>query len=942
MVSDEPCPISYGPYSHNIVSSLPKLIYTNFELKNDSIEFKGTGLIDTGSTVGLIEKSILNPKVIQNLKSTGHKVTGVGGDASVIGSLIGTVNIGGARFEKVRFDVIEKITPDVKCILGLNIFNHPSVQNMNLDVQNKTITFIQKGYRNKLVPNKVQYTFDQYSATTSSATVKSIVQKDELLSKSLREKLEFLKSERDIELYHENPEYLERFANMLVEHLDVFGDGELGLFDKEVEIKTKGEPVSVRQHPINKEFAKDIDAQIQELKRLGVIEPCPDPRGWNSPVVCVRKKDGTPRMCVNLKNTVNKRLCEPDPYPSPAIDELFNDIPDGCHYFSNIDFEKGYWQLKLKEKCRHILAFTWNDECLQYARVPMGFTASGAMFSRAIASVLNTAKVNRKFCKIYIDDVAIMARTFDEFINEHAIVFKAVKSFNLKLKASKCSFLKQEVPFIGRLISSKGMRPIPEFVEGVMSIQPPKNMKEVKSLMGRCVWLKSFIGLRLNDHVKLQNFSHVMEPIFEVSRKKTFHWTIEADNALKKLKSRMSSCPFISYCDPSLPYLLVTDASDVALGAILMQKKGSEYRVIATVSKCFSATERRWSATERECYAVLYSCRKLEYFLGGVHFTVHMDHKSLIYLDRRNFNNSKICRWQSELSLFSFTIEYIEGTSNVWADWLSRPGGIKPEVKPEDFTPAGEFYEVENTPLRIYIPSWVKDQNDQSTLKLRALGPNGESRDETRISIACAAVLSNRKVSENSEETQYLTIAEKQRQDAFLEKIILGIERSKSLEKSEIANFIDKKDHRSTSFYRIADSLFIDPSTRLLMVKRDEKVQVILPDCLRKQYLFSAHDTLGHCGSTREHLRHYFWVGKLKDIDDYVGSCELCAQRKGNYGKNQPSFGHNLKGENPFDILYMDYIVMKPSHGYRYCYSGQFYTIFTCISVTEKSSYRYG
>ena len=101
--------------------------------------------------------------------------------------------------------------------------------------------------------------------------------------------------------------------------------------------------------------------------------------------------------------------------------------------------------------------------------------------------------------------------------------------------------------------------------------------------------------------------------------KRIFHWTIEADNTLKKLKTRMSSCPFISYSDPSLPYVLVTDASDVALGAILMQKKGSNYRVIATVSKCFSATERRWSATERECYAVLYSCRKLEYFLGGVH-----------------------------------------------------------------------------------------------------------------------------------------------------------------------------------------------------------------------------------------------------------------------------------------------------------------------------------
>ena len=127
LISDESCPISYGPYSLNIVSCLPKLIYTNFELTNDSIEFKGTGLIDTGSTVGLIAQELLDSKEVKSLKPTGNTVIGVGGDASVLGTIIGTVNIGGARFENVRFDVIEKITPDVKCILGLNIFSHPSV-----------------------------------------------------------------------------------------------------------------------------------------------------------------------------------------------------------------------------------------------------------------------------------------------------------------------------------------------------------------------------------------------------------------------------------------------------------------------------------------------------------------------------------------------------------------------------------------------------------------------------------------------------------------------------------------------------------------------------------------------------------------------------------------------------------------------------------------------
>ena len=186
---------TYRPHNINIVYSYSKLIYTSLELKNSSIELKGTGLNITGSTVGLIEKSVLNPKVIQNFKLTGYKVTGVGGDTSVLGSLIGTVNIGGARFEQVRFDVIDRITPDAKCILGLNILNHPSVQNMNLDVANNVTTFIQKYYRNILVPNKVKYTFKRYSKPAGMTSIKNIVQKNEVHT----------------ELFHQNLTGMEQF-----------------------------------------------------------------------------------------------------------------------------------------------------------------------------------------------------------------------------------------------------------------------------------------------------------------------------------------------------------------------------------------------------------------------------------------------------------------------------------------------------------------------------------------------------------------------------------------------------------------------------------------------------------------------------------------------------------------------------------------------------------
>ena len=185
---------------------------------------------------------------------------------------------------------------------------HPKVHNLNLDVKNQAITFVLKADRDVLVPHTIEYSFEKNSQHASTVTVKPIVNPIELKSKSLRDKLEYLKSELNIELYHENRDHTEQFANLLIEHQDVFGDGTLGLFKKEVEIHVTGEPVSIRQHALNKDFENSANDQIQEMLRLRVIEPCPDPKGWNSPIVCVRKKDNSCRVCINLKSTVNKRL----------------------------------------------------------------------------------------------------------------------------------------------------------------------------------------------------------------------------------------------------------------------------------------------------------------------------------------------------------------------------------------------------------------------------------------------------------------------------------------------------------------------------------------------------------------------------------------------------------------------------------------------------------
>ena len=933
LVNDQKCP----PKSLSVAAaSIPPFIQLNFNLqvKNLDVNFSGIGTVDTACTYGLICSSLLDRRILSKIKPMGSRVRGVGGDKRVLGTIIGKVNIGGATFDNIRFDVVNHITEDIFCLLGQNILYHPSLKKFTVNKVNKIIEFTQSD-GGKTAVTTVNYSLTKILSsgkfpTGATSAVKKV--KNESLN-SLRDKLEFLEREIGIPIYHENPVFVERFVDTLLKYQEIFNEDQLGCFPEEVEIKTQGDPINIRPHPINKEFQNAADIEIQDMLKKGIIEECSDPKGWNSPILAVGKKDGGCRVCVNLKNTVNRRLCEPDPMPQPAVDEILNEIPDNCSFFSSMDFLKGYWQIKLKENCRYIFSFTWNGICYRFVRLPFGFTASGSIFVRLISKALNAAKINRNFTKVYIDDVAIICKDFDDFLKEHISVFEAAVKFNLRLKASKCQFLKLEIPFVGRLISQKGMRPIPEYVEGLKCIKPPTTDKELKSLIGRLVWLKSFIGTRLGESVKICSFSNLMEPIFELTRKSTFDWTDSADKALKILKERMTKCPFISFCDPRVPYILTTDASDCALGGILMQKVGKEYRVIAAVSKCFSDTERRWSATEREAFAVLYCCRKLEYFLGGVQFIVQTDHKSLVYMDRKNFNNSKICRWQSELSRFSFVVEYIEGATNIWADWLSRPGGLKRTKCPNDFTPAGQFFNIDGTKINIYVPSWVRDLNSQMDFKLKAISsenknvsaaqkyPTGEN---SRIPISLAAVLSNRKPVHLDETADLIEVAQKQREDVFLLKIIQEIERNENRgpdKKLDITDMMDKNDHRYKQFCKIAERLFVDVSTGLLMLESDSKLQLYVPDSLRRVYLYSAHDTLAHCGITRvkQHLTNFYWIGKDRDIEDYVNTCSLCPSRKGNYGKNAPPFGHNLKGQTPLEILYMDYIYLPAANGYRYC-----------------------
>ena len=979
LISNTPCPkptTATAVINSAELSKLGTLAYVKFKFtsRNEEFNFRSVGLLDSGANVSLIQKDLLPTRVAKNLCPPDTSVTGVGGTINILGTITGKVELGEAEFSNTTFYVVDKTVQNCKVIIGTNVLLHPNLATLTVNNATKNVTFNFKcrdsartiskdcefAITNPIGPKGEVVGSTQIPHESGETDTKPA---NTLREKTLREKLEFLKKEKDIELYHSDEGYITKFADMLISNLSVFGsEGELGNFPTPVRIETQGDPINVRPHAIAQKFQPLVQKEIDKMLKSGVIEVCKDPKGWNSPILCVSKKDGSTRVCANFKNTINKRLCRPDPFPAPAIEEIFNGIEDGNKFFSSIDLQSGYWQLTIREEDRHKTAFTWNGVTYQFIRLPFGYTASGACFSRAIAEALTSVGFDRKKVIVYIDDIAILGDNIESFVTSHEIVFKALKDFNLKLKARKCHFLKEEIPFLGCLLSAQGRRPIPEYVEGILNIQAPTNTKELKQIQGRLTWVNAFIGSRMGEVVKHTSFSALMDPILNVSRNAPFKWTKEADKALNKIKERMTKPPFISFSDPSLPYVLVTDASDVALGGVLFQKKGDQYRYLGSCSKVFTPTERRWSTTEREAYSILYCIKKYSYFLTRNHFTVFTDHKSLVYMDRRTFNNSKVSRWQEELSRYSFHVQYVEGEENVWADWLSRPYTknrlANCSEKPEDFTPAGKYIGIEGTKMQIYVPSWVLDKFDPDMKKFRFKNDQNDvicsvaiydSRNEDHepgyikpitghgynydtvfqpdhvetgtLPIALAALIAQRNVPENPELFQYLDLAKNQRKDPCFAKVIARLESPEPLKDGQILEYIDARDHRYSWFKHFANGLFIDPMTKLLMVRDKNRHAMVIPDSQRRQLLHSAHDVMGHCGKNRvlEHLRSMTWPGKYKDAADYVKSCEHCPGVKGNWGKKPPKPGHNLRGTTANEVLYLDYIFLnKTKNGFQY------------------------
>ncbi|GKA12446.1 putative reverse transcriptase domain-containing protein [Tanacetum coccineum] len=424
-----------------------------------------------------------------------------------------------------------------------------------------------------------------------------------------------------------------------------------------IELIPGAEPISKAPYRMAPIELKELKDQLQELLERGFIRPSVSP--WGAPVLFVKKKDGSMRLCIDYRE-LNKITIR-NRYPLPRIDDLFDQL-QGAKHFSKIDLRSGYHQLRVKEQDISKTAFRTRYGHYEFL-VIFGLTNAPAVFMDLMNRIFH--EFLDKFVIVFIDDILVFSKSKEEHEDHLRTVLQILRQEKLYINI----FFR--VAFLGHIVSSEGITMDPTKVEAITKWPRPTSVTEVRSFLGLAGYYRRFVD----------GFSRLALPLTKLMRKgEKFVWNDEREKSFEELKQRLVSAPILTLPSGSGGFQIYSDASKKGLGCVLMQHG----KVIAYASRQLKPYEVNYPTHDLELAAVVFALKIWRHYLYGESCDIFTDHKSLKYIFTQRELNMRQRRWLELLKDYDTNIQYHPGKANVVADALSRKSGMIAGIKVEE------------------------------------------------------------------------------------------------------------------------------------------------------------------------------------------------------------------------------------------------------------------
>ena len=445
--------------------------------------------------------------------------------------------------------------------------------------------------------------------------------------------------------------------NMIMSNEKSFKNPTEKLTHSIAKIELVPDAVPIKQAPYRVPIALEpqIEAQISEMLDRDLIEPSDSP--FASPINLIKKRDGSFRFTIDFRK-INK-IVRDVAFPIPRIETLLAKLKD-AYYFSCLDLQDGFFNINLDKESRPITAIATHVGLFHFKRLPQGLKTSPSIFVSIMDKIF---KKQRHFTVVYLDDLCIFSRTFEEHIEHIDFILKRIHEHQLVAKLKKCSFGYQKLKFLGHMISHETISPDPNKVAAIKAFIEPRTKSELRSFLGLVNYYKRLI----------KGHSEICRPLYDIiGEKAEFKFGLEQKEAFEKLKNALTNDSFIKSFDPARKTFLITDASKIAIAAILEQEIDGTNYVIEYASRTLTPSEKNYGSTELECLALVWSCIHLRHYLLGHHFTVITDNHALCWMSSLSNPSGRLARWSCLLNEYSFDIKYRKGKENCASDCLSR------------------------------------------------------------------------------------------------------------------------------------------------------------------------------------------------------------------------------------------------------------------------------